>query len=546
MDKNSNTSNQTNSSILSKQTNQATGTNQSYKVENVTYLDLSQVTVSKQILELIPEHLARHYQAVAIDLNDKILSIAMTDPGDQEAIEAIKKRTGYSIFKYLATSADINHILSQYPSVQKELEQFEQNNTGEEKVIVEEDNEEEIQEIDASESAPAARVVEKLLIRAVQERASDIHYEPMEQSLVVRFRIDGMLKKIVTLPKALQPSVISRLKILSNLKLDEQRLPQDGRFQTIVDDLKVDIRVSSLPTVNGEKIVLRLLNKSSSLLGLDSINIEPIQLQTIKNNLTKSHGMLLITGPTGSGKSTTLYAMLTAIMKETINIVTLEDPVEYRIDTINQSQVNSEINFTFAKGLRSILRQDPDVIMVGEIRDKETASISIHSALTGHLVLSTLHTNSAAGAIPRMIDMGIEPFLITSSLNTVIAQRLTRKLCEKCRNKANLNPETSQIINNEISNLSDQYKKMLPQELTFFQAVGCDQCNNTGYKGRIGIYEVFDLNPEIAQIINKQVSTDQLNEIAIKNNMLTLKQDGIIKAIQGLTTIEEIWRVTKE
>lgn len=511
------------------------------KAENVGYVDLSQKTIPKEILELVPEHIALHYQAVPFELQDNVLSIAMTDPGDQEAIEVIKKRTNYEIKRFLSTNADINHVVSQYPSVQKELEQFEQESN---KEI--EPTEQISAELDTSENSPAARVVEKLLVRAVQERASDIHFEPMEGSLIVRFRVDGMLKKIVSLPKSLQPSVITRLKILSNLKLDEQRLPQDGRFQTQIDQSKVDIRVSSLPTVNGEKVVLRLLNKSSNLLGLESIGIEKNSLNVLKNNLTKSHGMILITGPTGSGKSTTLYSMLNAIMKETINIITLEDPVEYRIDTINQAQVNSEINFTFARGLRAILRQDPDVIMVGEIRDKPTANISIHAALTGHLVLSTLHTNNAAGAIPRMIDMGIEPFLITSSLNAVIAQRLTRKLCEKCKVPAQITPETQTIIDSEIKSLPPIYLSSIKQNLTFFSAKGCDQCDNSGYQGRIGIYEVFELIPEIAQIISGKVSINDLDKAARAKGMISMRQDGILKASSGLTTIEEIWRVTKE
>lgn len=514
------------------------------QTEDVAYIDLSQKVIPKDVLEMIPEHIARHYQAVAFDFKNSILSVAMIDPGDQEAIEVIKKRINYPIKRYLATNADINHVLAQYPSVQKELEQFEETTVPENAIVVEQPQEP--IEVDASESAPASRIVEKLLIRAIQERASDIHFEPMEQSLNVRFRVDGMLKKIVNLPKAIQPSVVTRLKILSNLKIDEQRLPQDGRFQTIIDQNKVDVRVSSLPTVNGEKIVLRLLNKSTNLMNIDSIGIEPNTLQIVKNNLSKSHGMILITGPTGSGKSTTLYAMLTSIMKETINVITLEDPVEYRIDTINQAQINPDIEFTFARGLRAILRQDPDVIMVGEIRDKETASIAIHSALTGHLVLSTLHTNSAAGAIPRMIDMGIEPFLITSSLNAVIAQRLTRKLCNKCRKPAELTQDTIKTIQEEIQAMPEPYRKTISQNLTFYSAQGCDQCNNSGYKGRIGIYEIFDLIPEIAQIISKQTSTDQLEKVARENGMLSMKQDGLLKAMSGLTTIEEVWRVTKE
>lgn len=507
---------------------------------SIGFIELNGKTIPKKILELVPEHIARHYQIVPITIDkENNLHVAMIDPEDQEAIEVVKKRTGYNIKKNLTTINDINYVLGQYSNVQSELAKIDFEIENEEK-------QKKTENIDLSENSPAAQIVEKLLIKAAQEKASDVHFEPMEKELMIRFRKDGMLKKIVSLPKEIQPGVITRLKILASLRLDEQRLPQDGRFQITLGSAKIDLRVSSLPTVNGEKVVLRLLNKEIGILKLDQVEIEKRSLAVLRDNLSKSHGMILVTGPTGSGKSTTLYAMLAEIMNEKINIITLEDPVEYRIETINQAQVNMEIGFTFAKGLRSILRQDPDVIMVGEIRDEETASISIHSALTGHLVFSTLHTNSAAGAIPRMIDMGVEPFLIASSVNCVMAQRLARKICSHCKIQATLNPEVMQSIQQEISTIPEIYRKELPPEITFYKGKGCDQCQNTGYSTRIGLYEILDVTPTIIEKISKNTSTDQIFEVAIKEGMLTLKQDGLIKAINGLTTIEEVWRVTKE
>ena len=414
----------------------------------------------------------------------------------------------------------------------------------EEEIKPKKDKEKKAKSEEITETAPAAKIVHSLIKRAVREKASDIHIEPYEEELVVRFRIDGILTKIISLPIEIHPAVISRIKILSDMKIDETRLPQDGRFQTVVDGAEVDFRISSLPTVNGEKIVGRLLDKSAGILTLEQLGLRGTAFQTLDENIKKAHGMILVTGPTGSGKTTTLYAVIDKIKNVGINIVTLEDPVEYRIATINQSQVNAKIKFTFANGLRSIVRQDPDVIMIGEIRDYETADMAVHAALTGHVVLSTLHTNDAAGAVPRLMDMKIEPFLINSSTNCVVAQRLCRKICESCRELLKTESGEEDLAKKELNNLPPKEKK--PDKFQFFHGKGCDNCSGSGYKGRIGIYEVFELSDDLKEMVAKRASGTDLGHQAIKNGMVTMKQDGILKAVEGLITLEEVYRVTKD
>jgi len=513
---------------------------------NIGFVDLTKIQIGKELLQLIPEKIAREYKIVPVEENDKTLTIAMVDPENIETIEIIKKITQKDIEPKLSSEADIEHVLDQYQALESEVESVIKNDENE---SGSEDKQPEARALiaSASDDAPAARIVTSLLRRAIRDKASDIHIEPAEKAVEVRFRIDGFLHKKVTLPKDIQSAVISRIKILSNLKIDEQRLPQDGRFSTTVDERKIDFRVSTMPIANGEKVVMRVLDKLTGVLTIEQLGLVGRDLETLKNNISKPHGMILVTGPTGSGKTTTLYALISKIYTEGINIITLEDPIEYQMTGINQSQVNSAINFTFASGLRSILRQDPDVIMIGEVRDTETAEMAVHAALTGHVVISTLHTNDSAGAAPRLIDMGVEPFLLVSSLNLVIGQRLTRKICDECKEEIKIPAEEMEKITSEIERMPAIEKAELKKkQIKLFKGKGCKSCNETGYKGRLGLYELLPISPKIKGMIVKNVPSSEIKEMAVSEGMKTMLQDGLIKAIAGATTIEEVWRVTKD
>lgn len=512
--------------------------------QNISYADLSKMTVPKKILSLVPEHLARHYQIVPIGEEKGKLIVAMIDPEDREAIEFIKKKTGKELIIKICTQADINHVLDQYSALSAELKKIVESAEEDEEMKVDKEVEKKPNQEEIIETAPAAKIVQSLFKRAVREKASDIHIEPEEDDTIVRFRVDGVLRKVISLPRDIHPAIISRIKILCDMKIDETRLPQDGRFQTVIDSAEVDYRISSLPTVNGEKIVARILDKSSGILTLEQLGVRDTAYETLNDNIHKAHGMILVTGPTGSGKTTTLYAVIDKIKSVGINIVTLEDPVEYRMQGINQSQVHSSIGFSFANGLRSIVRQDPDVIMIGEIRDYETADMAVHAALTGHVVLSTLHTNDAAGAIPRLMDMKIEQFLVNSSVNCIVAQRLCRKICDTCKEVVNIEDGEKELAQKELENLPEKVKK--PDKFEFYHGKGCDACSGSGYKGRIGIFEVFTLTDDMKAMVAKRASGSELATQAIKNGMVTMKQDGILKTLDGLTTLEEVWRVTKD
>jgi type IV pilus assembly protein PilB len=513
----------------------------------IPYVELTRQTIPKEVLSLIPEHIARLYQAVPVARPDeRTLFVAMIDPGDQVALEFIKKRTGLNIVPRLTTQADLNHVLDQYSGIQGELAEIVA--AGKEEEVAPVKTQAEGAGITAeAAAAPASRIVSSLITRAVREHASDIHVEPSESGVEIRFRVDGLLRKVVTLPKEVKSAIAARVKILSSLKIDETRLPQDGRFQMIIDRGEVDFRVSFFPTVNGEKIVLRILDKSAGILTLDQLGLRGRGFDIVEDNIHKAHGMTLVTGPTGSGKTTTLYAILDRVREPKVNIITLEDPVEYRLPGVNQGAVNPDIGFTFATGLRSILRQDPNIVMIGEIRDTETAELAVHAALTGHVVLSTLHTNDAAGAAPRLIDMGVEPFLITSSLNSIVAQRLVRKICEHCKEKIAL-PEASLIeVKKEIDLLPPKERtERKDKPLTFFKGKGCAQCGDTGYKGRIGIFEILPVSETMKPLILEKKGSSAIQIQAVKEGMTTLKQDGVLKALDSITTLEEVFRVTKE
>jgi len=389
------------------------------------------------------------------------------------------------------------------------------------------------------------KIVAAIIYLAVKSEASDIHIEAMAKELRLRYRIDGILRDIIKMPLNLHPPIISRVKILARLKIDEQRIPQDGRFEVLVDKKEIDLRVSSLPTAHGEKIVMRVLDKSTGIYTLEKLGLADENLKRVKENISKPYGIILATGPTGCGKSTTLYAILGKISTSEVNIITLEDPIEYEIEGINQCQIRPKIGFGFAEGLRSVVRQDPNVIMVGEIRDAETANLATHAALTGHLVLTTLHTNDAAGALPRLINMGVEPFLITSSINAIIAQRLVRKICPKCRQKTKIPSTILEEIKKEIRRSHNkELEKYKDKELKFYQGKGCAECGGDGYKGRIGLFEVLVMSDKIEDLAVKKMPASEIEEQAVKEGMLTMKQDGFLKALQGITTIDEVLRVT--
>ncbi|MFA5880373.1 MAG: ATPase, T2SS/T4P/T4SS family [Candidatus Margulisiibacteriota bacterium] len=514
----------------------------------IPFINLKGKIIRKDILFLVPEPIANTHKLIAFDLENEKLKIATLDPNDLQTLEFIKKKTGFKLDLFLTSPNSINDVLKQYHKGLKA--EFQDITTPTESEAT---NNKDLKEL--ATDLPVIRIVDTLLEYAIFESASDIHIEPMEKELLVRYRIDGILREVMTLPKSAQAGITARIKILANLKLDEHRQPQDGRFKISTDQYKVAFRVSIIPVFDGEKIVLRLLNESSQILTLEQLGFQKRSFQMVKGNIEKPHGMILVTGPTGSGKTTTLYTILNILNTPKVNIATVEDPVEYRMPRVNQSQINPKVGFTFASGLRSLLRQDPDIIMVGEIRDLETAEIAIHAAMTGHLVLSTLHTNDAVSTLPRLQDMGIASFLIATTTNLIVAQRLLRKICSSCIYSYNLNKEN-------IKELEDRYNidslletlvrenviesKNIPlSELLFYRGKGCKICNNTGYKGRVGIYETLDITQPIQKLIMQKASARELLDAAKDQKMLTLFEDGIIKAKNGITTIEEIIRVTK-
>ena len=515
---------------------------------NIPFISLKGREIKKEVLALIPGPVAGTHQVVAFDKSPSEVKLAMTDPTDIQTIEFLRRKTGLEPKVYITPPSDLKEALRRYHS---ELE-------GEQLRIIQESGEEaggnDLKK--AAETISVINVVSSILENAVFEGASDIHIEPTEKELVVRYRIDGVLKQIMTLPKSLQSGVIARLKILAVVKLDEHMIPQDGRFKIQVQDEKVAFRVSFLPVYDGEKVVMRVLHEGSKPLSLDQLGFLPGPRAAMESNIVKPHGMILVTGPTGSGKTTTLYSVLGMLNKPNVNISTVEDPIEYRMAGVNQSQVNPKVGFTFASGLRALLRQDPNIIMVGEIRDQETAEIAINAAMTGHLVLSTLHTNDAATTLPRLADMGVPPFLIAYTANVIIAQRLVRKICSFCKKEYKLDAAATTELGKVFTTekLSTLFKNNIPPESkidssdtsTFYQGEGCRRCGETGYKGRQGIYEVLENSPEIIKLINQRAPASDIYESARKAGMLSMLEDGLIKAKMGITTINEILRVTKE
>jgi type IV pilus assembly protein PilB len=518
----------------------------------IPFVDLEKEPVPKEILQIIPEPIAKKYKIVAFKKTNQELKVAMLNPEDVQTIDFIRKKTGLKISPCLTTESGMANALKQYEqSLKAEFGDIIKKSS--EAISGENDLEKVAQDI------PVIRIVDTLLKHAILQEASDIHIEPDEKEVRVRYRIDGILHDAMSLPKVVMDGIVARIKILSNLKLDEHRLPQDGRFKIDQEGHRVAFRVSILPIYSGEKIVMRLLDESSKGLTLEAMGLWGASLEKVYKAIKRPNGMILVTGPTGSGKTTTLYTVMDILNTPQVNISTVEDPIEYKMPRINQTQVNPQIGLTFSQGLRALLRQDPDIIMVGEIRDNETMEMAIHAAMTGHLVLSTLHTNSAAGAIPRLLDMGAEPFLIASTINVVMAQRLVRRLCPDCRQGYILDKEILDSLQGKLdlervlnlarqSNVLDNSQKGKEDwsEITFYRPVGCPRCRQEGYKGRIGIFEVLEVSETISQMISKRATNDEIENQAKEEGMVKMIEDGLIKAMQGITSIEEILRVTKE
>jgi type IV pilus assembly protein PilB len=528
---------------------------QSYLV-GIPFVDLTDAKIDLEILSLIPEPVARKHNIVATARKNDTLEVALLDGDDLPAIEFIKKKTGLKIIPRLTNTQSIKNILVQYQkSLKADFGDILQTEVGNLSIIASDDGAtESIEDIKKkAEDLPVIRIVETLLKHAALQGASDIHIEHTEAETIVRYRIDGMLHDAMILPKAAGPSIVARIKVLSSLKLDEKRLPQDGRFKVELNGEKVSFRVSILPTYYGEKIVMRLLRESASGFSLEGLGFHGQALEDIHDAMNYSEGLILTTGPTGSGKTTTLYTVLDLLNTPDVNISTVEDPVEYQMKRINQTQIRSDIGFTFSSGLRSLLRQDPDIIMVGEIRDNETAALGINAALTGHLVLSTLHTNSAAGAIPRLIDMKCEPFLLVSTLKIVVAQRLIRKLSESKEkyflNEAELAQLAKKIDLERVLGFL-KHEKVIAETVTwkdipFYKAKVVND-KDDGYKGRVGIHETMKMSSAIKDLIIKGSSADAIEDQAKKEGMMTMIEDGIFLAVQGLTSIEEVLRVVNE
>jgi type II secretory ATPase GspE/PulE/Tfp pilus assembly ATPase PilB-like protein len=512
------------------------------RILNVPYIDITNAAIDPHALSLLPEAVSRRYSILPYyyDPHNESIYIATHDPLNFNLADFLEKKTGKKVVLALAPLTDIlkaistNYAQDLSPEVKEVLKEV----TPQKQQDAVQSNSPTIRE------APMAKIVNTILEFAIKSRASDIHIEPHDTKTGVRYRIDGILEEKLSLPRSIHESLISRIKILSEMKIDEKRVPQDGRFSYKLGTDEVDLRVSTLPTVNGEKVVMRLLKKSGGLPSLNELGLRGTQFKELEESIVKPYGIVLVTGPTGSGKTTTLYSILTRLNKPSVNIVTLEDPVEYQLPGINQVQVNVQAGLTFANGLRSFLRQDPNIILVGEIRDKETTQLAIQAALTGHLVFSTLHTNDAATAIPRLIDLGGEPFLIASVLTASVAQRITRRVCPTCKEIYAPAPEVMENIKMVLGDL-------MPKEfkdgatLHLAKGKGCSECNNTGYLGRIAIFEILKLSSSVNKMILQEASAKEIQAEAQKEGMITMKQDGYLKVLEGLTTIEEVLRVAE-
>lgn len=512
----------------------------------IPFATLAGRAVSPNVVSFIPEPVARRYTLVPFHFDDvkNELSVAMLDPLDFQVIEFLEKKSGKSITPYMALKDDINSAI--------EIT-YTQNLGADVTAALKETSPSQIKTYEAGHlgqvirEAPIAQIVSAILEQALRIRASDIHIEPQIGDTRVRYRVDGILQERLSLPSGLREAVVSRIKILSDMKIDEKRIPQDGRFNFKMSDTEVDLRVSTLPTVHGEKVVMRILKKSGGIPTLGDLGLGGLGLKNLESAIARPHGIILVTGPTGSGKTTTLYAVLSKLNNAKVNIMTLEDPVEYEISGVNQVQINPTAGLTFATGLRSFLRQDPNIILVGEIRDGETTELAIQAALTGHLVFSTLHTNNAAGAIPRLIDLGAEPFLVASALNLVVGQRIARRVCPTCKEQYTPDETIAADIRTVLGDLLDKTKP-----ITLYKGTGvaggapCQSCSGSGYVGRMGVFEVFSVTDVISKLILTRAPMKDIERQAISEGMMTMKQDGYLKAINGLTTLEEVLRVAQD
>src|SRR3989344_2493716 len=501
--------------------------------------------IPPDVLILISEEAARYYKMIPLSLSGNVLDVGLVNPGDvraQEALSFLTSRNGLAARVFKISEEDWLVLIKQYAGIKEEVgEALEglRKELAEEKIYLPE-----TPRGKKEEAAPIIRMVETILKHGIESKASDIHIEPTMKKLRVRFRLDGTLQTVVVLPVEIAPAIVARVKILSNLQIDETRRPQDGRFTTKLGEKAVDFRVAILPTARGEKAALRILDPTIGLRTLPELGIIGRNLEVVERGIRKPFGMILMTGPTGSGKSTTIYGILQILNTELVNIVSLEDPVEYYVDGVNQSQIRPELGYTFASGLRQILRQDPNIIVVGEMRDSETAGLAVQSALTGHLVLSTLHTNDAIGVIPRLIDMGVEPFLLPSALNVALAQRLVKKLCPDCKKEVEPAEAAKQLILKNIESMPEISRPKIKKEgFKIFKAQGCPKCANKGTRGRIAVFEILEMTPQLEKIIvSKQTEADILGE-AKRQGMITMLQDGIMKVLEGTIGLEELVQV---
>jgi type IV pilus assembly protein PilB len=524
------------------------------QVSGVPYVNLANTIIDQNILTLLPEDIAERFMAVPLAEVQNRLAVAMIDANNVQAVDYLANRIQRPLKVFMASESGVRHVLDQYRTDLSSVDQAAQFSQDEERAEEASDVKTIVQD------SPISQALSKILEYAVKSRASDIHIEPLETALKIRCRVDGVLREVMQLPKSIEPALVSRVKILSNLKIDEHRVPQDGQFTVRVASKEVDLRIAISPVVWGEQIVIRLLDKTGNSFDLEEMGYAGRSLRVIRHGVKRPNGMVLTSGPTGSGKSTSLYALIKEIKDDSVNIVTLEDPVEYKMNGVNQIQVNADVGLTFANGLRSILRQDPDVVMVGEIRDGETAALAVQAALTGHLVFSTLHTNSAAGVLPRLLDMKIEPFLIASTVNTIIGQRLVRRVAKKRETYQSSAIETQNIMatvghllpktSADVARVSADlgYKDLpLAGQSAYTLVRGFDTPQQPhGYSGRAGIYEVMDVNNEIQDLIIKHATSSEIQRLAVSQGMITMRQDGYLKALAGVTTLEEVNRVTSD
>jgi type IV pilus assembly protein PilB len=514
------------------------------KLLNIPFVTLDAASFSPQALGFVPRAVAERFSLIPIAFDEKTqtLSIAMSNPVDLESVTFVREKTGLNIKTFASPPSEVEKAINQ---------QYRQEIVGEVGAALKETEEEgKIKTVDTTQiaqiikEAPIAKIVSTILEYAVTSRASDIHIEPQEDRVRVRYRIDGILYDRLSLPKSVQEAVISRIKILSEMKIDEHRTPQDGRFNFKIEDKEVDLRISVLPTAFGEKIVMRLLRKSGGVPSLQELGLAGASLRNLETAMLRPHGIIIVVGPTGSGKTTTLYSVLSKLNTTRVNIITLEDPIEYQIAGINQVQINPAVGLTFANGLRAFLRQDPNIILVGEIRDQETTELAIQAALTGHLVFSTLHTSNAAGALPRLLDLGAESFLLASTMNAVLGQRIVRKICNSC--KTEYTPP-GQIVVEMKAVLGKYYPSdKTSAEIKFYKGKGCAECGDSGYLGRVGIFETLPVSEKIATLVLQRADSGTIEKEAIEEGMITMKQDGYLKVLQGVTSVEEVLRVAQE